>query len=133
MKPIRLTVVALAASAFAGMLPAMAQQASPAPAAQSKPAAAGAGAEVGNQHVSMCTGCHTIPGYQSSFPRVYRVPKISGQSAKYIESALQAYRKGDRNHPTMQAIAAGLTDQQIQEVAAYYAARGSETAVAATK
>ncbi len=81
----------------------------------------------------MCTGCHTIPGYQSSFPRVYRVPMISGQSAKYIEAALQAYRKGDRNHPTMQAIAGSLSDQQIADIAAYYAARGSEATVASSK
>ena len=79
-------------------------------------------------NVSMCTGCHTIPGYQASFPRVYRVPMISGQSAKYIESALQAYRKGDRSHPTMRAIAQGLDDAEIAALAAYYAARGSDAA-----
>jgi cytochrome c553 len=77
-------------------------------------------------NVSMCSGCHTIPGYQASFPRVYRVPMISGQSAKYIESALLAYRKGDRSHPTMRAIAMGLDDAEIAALAAYYAARGSE-------
>lgn len=77
-------------------------------------------------NVSMCTGCHTIPGYQASFPRVYRVPMISGQSAKYIEASLQAYRKGERSHPTMRAIAQGLDDAQIAALAAYYAARGSD-------
>jgi cytochrome c553 len=45
---------------------------------------------------------------------------IKGQSAKYIESALQAYRKGDRNHPTMRGIAASLSDQDIADLAAYY-------------
>lgn len=92
-----------------------------------QPATAG-NPEAARAHISMCTGCHTIPGYQASFPRVYRVPKIGGQSAKYIESALQGYKKGDRNHPTMQAIAKGLTDQQIADIAAYYAARGAEAA-----
>ncbi len=77
-------------------------------------------------NVSMCSGCHTIPGYQASFPRVYRVPMISGQSAKYLEAALLAYRKGDRNHPTMRAIAMGLDDAEIAALAAYYAARGSD-------
>lgn len=94
-----------------------------------QPAPAGNAAEAKN-HVSMCTGCHTIPGYQSSFPRVYRVPMISGQSAKYIEAALNAYKKGERSHPTMSAVAAGLTDKQIADVAAYYAARGSDGAPA---
>jgi cytochrome c553 len=90
-------------------------------AAQQPPAAAPSAV-----NVSVCTGCHTIPGYQATFPRVYRVPMISGQSAKYIESALLAYRKGDRSHPTMRAIAQGLNDAEIAALAAYYAARGSE-------
>ena len=74
--------------------------------------------------VSMCIGCHAIPGYQASFPQVYRVPKIGGQSQQYIEAALKAYRQGDRNHPTMIGVAKGLTDDQIASVAAYYAQRG---------
>ncbi len=72
---------------------------------------------------SACTGCHSIPGYQASFPKVFHVPMIAGQSAKYIEAALQSYKRGERNHPTMTAIAQGLTDQQIADLAAYYAAR----------
>ena len=83
--------------------------------------------------VSMCIGCHSIPGYQASFPYVYRVPKIGGQSAQYIEAALKAYRQGARNHPSMMAVAKGLTDQQITAVAAYYAARGSSAVLAVTK
>jgi len=78
----------------------------------------------GEAPVSMCIGCHAIPGYQASFPQVYRVPKIGGQSQQYIEAALKEYRKGDRNHPTMQGVAKGLTDDQIASVAAYYAQRG---------
>src|SRR5215813_11542595 len=74
--------------------------------------------------VSMCIGCHSIPGYQASFPQVYRVPMIGGQSPQYIEAALKAYKGGQRTHPTMTGIAKGLTDQQIAAVAAYYAARG---------
>jgi cytochrome c553 len=76
--------------------------------------------------ISACIGCHAIPGYQASFPRVYRVPMIAGQSVKYIEVALTAYKRGERNHPTMTAIAKGLSDQQIQVIAAYYASLGSE-------
>jgi cytochrome c553 len=48
------------------------------------------------------------------------VPMLGGQSAKYIESALKAYRKGDRKHPTMRGIAGGLSDQDIANLAAYY-------------
>lgn len=79
--------------------------------AQGKPAEA---------NVSMCVGCHEIPGYKSSFPSVYSVPKLYGQSAKYIENALLAYRKGDRSHPTMRGIAGSLSDQEISSLAAYY-------------
>jgi cytochrome c553 len=78
----------------------------------------------GDAPVSMCIGCHSIPGYQASFPQVYRVPKIGGQSQQYIEAALKDYRQGNRSHPTMVSVAKGLTDQQIAAVAAYYAARG---------
>src|SRR4051794_3867840 len=54
--------------------------------------------------VEMCIGCHGIPGYKATFPEVYRVPMIAGQSAKYIESALNAYKKGERKHPSMRGI-----------------------------
>ena len=79
---------------------------------------------VADAPVSMCIGCHSIPGYQASFPQVYRVPKIGGQSQQYIEAALKEYRDGSRSHPTMTGIAKGLSDQQIAAVAAYYAGRG---------
>ena len=72
--------------------------------------------------IAMCVGCHAIPGYKSSFPTVYSVPKIGGQSAKYIENALQAYKKGDRNHPSMRGIAGSLTDQDMADLAAFYGA-----------
>jgi cytochrome c553 len=86
-------------------------------------------AKAGEGKVAMCIGCHGIIGYQSSFPEVYKVPKISGQSAKYIEAALDSYRKGDRKHPSMRGIATTLTDQDIADVAAYYAQHGkAETA-----
>jgi cytochrome c553 len=71
--------------------------------------------------VSMCIGCHSIPGYKATFPEVYSVPMIGGQSAKYIEAALKAYKKGERKHPSMRGIAVSLTDQDIADVAAYYA------------
>ena len=71
--------------------------------------------------VAMCVGCHGIPGYKASFPEVYRVPMLGGQSEKYIAAALNAYKKGERKHPTMVGIAAGLSDQDIADVAAYYA------------
>lgn len=83
-------------------------------------AAAQGSADAAKAKVAMCVGCHEIPGYKSSFPAVYSVPRIFGQSPKYIESALLAYRKGDRSHPTMRGIAGGLSDQDIADLAAHY-------------
>lgn len=76
--------------------------------------------KAGESKAAMCIGCHGIPGYQNSFPEIHKVPKISGQSAPYIAGALQAYRKGDRKHPTMRGIAGSLSDQDIADLAAFY-------------
>ncbi|MEO8407343.1 MAG: cytochrome c [Oxalobacteraceae bacterium] len=70
---------------------------------------------------AMCIGCHGIPGYRTAFPDVYQVPMLGGQSQKYLESALNQYRKGERKHPSMRGIAGGLSDQDIADLAAYYA------------
>ncbi len=78
------------------------------------------------KQIAMCIGCHGISGYQATFPEVYKVPKISGQTAAYISAALHAYQKGDRKHPTMRGVAASLTEQDIADVAAYYEKHGTE-------
>lgn len=77
--------------------------------------------------VAMCIGCHGIPGYRASFPEIYEVPLLGGQSAKYIENALHGYKKGDRKHPTMRGIADSLSDQDIAAVAAYYSQQKGDT------
>ena len=81
-------------------------------------------AKAGAKKNAMCIGCHGIVGYQASFPEVHKVPKISGQGAKYILSALNAYKKGERKHPTMRGIAASLSDQDMADLAAFYAGSG---------
>jgi len=81
-------------------------------------------AKAGEAKNAMCIGCHGISGYQSTFPEVYRVPMISGQGAPYIVAALNAYKKGDRKHPSMRGIAATLSDQDIADLAAYYSGHG---------
>ena len=81
-------------------------------------------AKSGETKNAMCIGCHGIKGYQASFPEVYKVPMISGQSAKYISSALNAYKKGDRKHPSMRGIAEALSERDIADLAAYYSASG---------
>ena len=72
--------------------------------------------------VSMCIGCHGIPGYKASFPEVYSVPMIAGQNEKYIAAALRAYASGERTHPTMDGISKAclprtlLTSQPITPI-----------------
>ncbi len=103
-------------------------QAPAAPKTASAPAAAATsgGAKSIDTKVALCIGCHGIKGYQASFPEVHKVPMISGQGAKYIAAALTAYKNGDRKHPTMRAIAAGLSEQDITEISTYYEAHGKE-------
>ena len=85
----------------------------------------------GQKKAAMCIGCHGIPGYRASFPEIHQVPMISGQGAKYIVSALNAYKKGERKHPTMRGIASSLSDQDIADVAAYYASHQAPASTAA--
>jgi cytochrome c553 len=67
-----------------------------------------------------CTGCHGIPGYNNVYP-TYKVPKIGGQNYEYLVIALKAYRSGERDHPTMELQAQSLSDQDIEDVASYFA------------
>lgn len=71
--------------------------------------------------ISMCIGCHGIKGYKSSFPEVYHVPMIAGQNAEYLVAALKEYASGARTFPTMEAIAQSLSEQDMADLAAYYA------------
>jgi len=91
-------------------------------------AADGGDAAAGAKRNSMCQGCHGIPGYKTVFPETYSVPKLGGQHPAYIAKALQEYKAGNRNHPTMRAIAAGLSDKDIADLAAYYGGDAAKTA-----
>jgi cytochrome c553 len=73
---------------------------------------------------SMCIGCHGIPEYKTAFPVLYRVPKIAYQNEAYLVSALKAYKAGERNHPSMVAVSTSLTEQDMADLAAFYARGG---------
>jgi cytochrome c553 len=107
------------------LLPALALAQTPAQPAASAPA----GDPVkGREKTRMCEGCHGIEGWRTAFPEVYRVPKLGGQHEAYIAAALKEYKSGARSHPSMRAIAGGLTDDDIANLAAYYAQGGVKTA-----
>ena len=85
------------------------------------PAFAAGDAVEGRTKAITCMGCHGIPGYHNAYPN-YPVPRVGGQSSEYIVVALKAYKSGQRSHPTMQAQAASLSEQDMQDIAAYFTA-----------
>ena len=105
---IKLTNTGLSALALSALLALSAQ-----------PAAADPDVEAGKRLAYTCMGCHGIEGARNAYPS-YRVPKLGGQRAGYIESALKAYRAGTRPHPTMQAQGYSLSDQDIEDIAAWF-------------
>lgn len=80
-------------------------------------------AERGAELSATCMGCHGITGYRNAYPS-FRVPKLGGQHTEYVVLALQGYRDGTRAHDTMHAQAATLSDQDIRDVAAFFASQG---------
>jgi cytochrome c553 len=66
-----------------------------------------------------CLGCHGVPNYKNAAP-VYSVPKLGGQRAAYLASALKAYSAGERAHGTMHAQAASMNDQDRADIAAFF-------------
>ena len=103
--------VTLATAVFALALPALVQ-------AEGDP-------ERGRQLSYTCYGCHGIPSYKNVYP-TYSVPKLQGQFADYLVIALQAYRAGERSHATMHSQAATLSDQDMQDIAAFLAGKALE-------
>jgi cytochrome c553 len=79
-------------------------------------------AQRGKQIGYTCLGCHGIENYKNVYP-TYSVPKLVGQHPEYIVAALKAYRGKQRSHMTMYAQASSLSDQDIEDVAAYLAGK----------
>mgnify|MGYP003621582604 CR=1 FL=1 len=70
-----------------------------------------------------CVDCH---GPDGNVPIDASYPKLGGQYADYLAYALLSYRKGERQHPLMTPQAASLSDQDIADLAAYFASRPSQ-------
>src|SRR3990172_985637 len=68
--------------------------------------------------ISLCIGCHGIPDYRTAYPEVYRVPMIAGQNPGYLVKALEAYKSGDRGHPSMGPFARSLSAKNLAAIAA---------------
>ncbi|MEI4232841.1 c-type cytochrome [Roseovarius sp. D22-M7] len=74
-------------------------------------------AEAGRKVANMCRTCHGIDGYA----RVPIAPHIGGEPQAYLEAQLMAFKTGAREHEMMSVVTAGLSAQQISDVAAWYA------------
>ena len=92
--------------------------------AMSGPVLADGDLDAGRVKAWTCAGCHGSEAYKNVYP-TYSVPKLRGQSANYISVALKAYRSGERKHPTMRAQAGPMTDNDIDDIAAYIASLGN--------
>ncbi|SNS75006.1 c-type cytochrome [Tropicimonas sediminicola] len=77
----------------------------------------------GRKIANMCRTCHGIDGYAL----IPIAPHIGGEPKDYLEVQLMAFKTGAREHEMMSVVTAGLSAQQISDVAAWYA---SHTAVA---
>ena len=67
-----------------------------------------------------CLGCHGIEGNMTTYPP-YHVPRLGGQNPNYIIKALKGYAGDDRVHEGMHAQAADLDDQELEDIAAFFA------------
>lgn len=85
-------------------------------AAVAPPAAAG-DAAAGREKAKICTACHALNG-QSLRPDV---PHLSAQSEFYVAEQLRLYRSGERKNDTMKIMSAPLSDEDIDNLAAWYA------------
>lgn len=83
--------------------------------------------DAGRQLTYTCTGCHGVTGYKNAYPN-YNVPLIAGQNQEYLVIALNAYRNGQRKHPTMRAQGEGLTETEIEQIATYLASLRTQEA-----
>ena len=77
--------------------------------------------------IAQCQGCHGIEGWKTAYPEVYHVPKLGGQKPAYIVNALKEYKSGARDFGTMRAMAADLSDDDMKQLAEYFAAQGGAT------
>lgn len=77
----------------------------------------------GREKATTCLGCHGVPGYTNAYP-TYRVPKLGGQHAQYLVAAMQAYKAGQRGHDTMHAQISSLSEQDMENIAAWFSSLG---------
>jgi cytochrome c553 len=84
-------------------------------------AAAGAGnADAGKAKSGICAGCHGPDGNGGADPTW---PKLAGQVSEYLVTQMQRFKSGARDNAIMKGMVSGLSDQDMKDVAAFYAAQ----------
>jgi cytochrome c553 len=86
-------------------------------AAASVPVLAGGNAEAGKTKSAVCAGCHGTDG-NSAAPSF---PKLAGQHEDYMYHSLKDYKSGKRKNPIMSGQVASLSDQDMKDLAAFFA------------
>jgi cytochrome c553 len=92
-------------------------------------AAFAADMKAGEEKSAVCMACHGPQG--NSLNPVW--PKLAGQHAQYIEAQLASFKSGARQDPMMSPQAAALSDADVQNLAAYFAAQTQSEGVARDK
>ncbi len=76
-------------------------------------------AEAGKEKAAACAGCHGLDGNSTS----PQYPKLAGQHELYLVKTLRAYQTGRRKDPLMKPLVAHLSEEDIEDLAAYYASQ----------
>ncbi len=79
-------------------------------------AASAADVEAGKAKAAACAGCHGADGIAVN----PAYPNLAGQNAQYLVAAIKAYKDGTRNNAVMGALVKALSDEDIENIAAYY-------------
>lgn len=75
-------------------------------------------AAAGKAKFAVCAGCHGPTGAGNE---ALKYPKLAGRDAAFVKEQLHAYKSGSRDNATMKAMTAGLSDTDIENLAAYIA------------
>ncbi|MGI5308305.1 c-type cytochrome [Rheinheimera sp. WS51] len=71
----------------------------------------------GKSKAGLCSACHGNNGIST----IAIYPNLAGQKQQYLENAIKAYRNGERKNAIMSPMVMGLSDQDIKNLAAYFA------------
>jgi len=86
------------------------------------PPALGGDPAAGRTKAVQCQACH---GLDDGLAKIPQAPHLAGQNEAYLVKALRDYRSGARKDPMMSVVAAGLSEREMEDLAAYFSSLGS--------